>query len=146
MKRLFYIFFVLLIMGGLLISPTMAANCTTDRTVYYEDGSYAIITLDNGFKTRSNTDMFRTYTYYDPLGQRCFAYTLKGSFTYNGVTSNADSCDYKAIIYRQGWDMVSHSEYVSGNTAYGNATFTGPDGQIRTASLTLTCDKNGNVT
>ncbi len=146
MKRLFYTFFVMLIMGGFLIPQTMAANYTTDYTVYYEDGSYAIITLDNDWKMHSNANTYRTYTYYDPLGQRCFAYTLNASFTYNGVTSNADSCDYKAIIYRQGWDIASHSEYVSGNTAYGNATFTGPNGQVRTASLTLTCDKNGNVT
>lgn len=65
---------------------------------------------------------------------------------YNGITSRADSCEYAAEIFRHGWDMTSHSEYVSGNTAYGNATFTGPDGQTRKASLTLTCDKNGNVT
>ena len=49
-------------------------------------------------------------------------------------------------IYRQGWNISTHSEYVSGNTAYGRATFTGPSGESRTASLTLTCDKNGNVT
>lgn len=145
MKRLFSIFFITLILGGLLISPAMAAEEITDRTIYYEDGSYAVIALDH-CGTRSNADKFQTYTYYNPLGQKCFAYTLYATFTYNGVTSQADSCKGGVVIYREGWTLSTHSEYVSGNTAYGRATFTGPNGESRTASLTLTCDKNGNVT
>lgn len=63
----------------------------------------------------------------------------------NGVMSRADTAENTVSIYRQGWDMSTHSEYVSGNTAYGRATFTGPNGESRTVSLTLTCDKNGNI-
>lgn len=144
MKRLSALFFALLFVVNLLAVPAVAADEVAGDIVYYEDGSYAVITMNN--LTRSSENGWKTYTYYNPLGQRCFAYGLYASFTYNGVTSKADSCSYKAAIYRQGWDMSSHSEYVSGNTAYGRATFTGPNGETRTASLTLTCDKNGNVT
>ena len=111
-----------------------------------EDGSYAVITTGNSTAARANTEDGKTYTYYNAQGQRCFAYTLYASFTYNGVTSQAVSCEGSAAIYRQGWSLSTHSEYVSGSTAYGQASFTGPDGQVRTVSLTLTCDKNGNVT
>ena len=144
MKRLFSTFFVLLLMSSLIITPAMATDDVTGYTIYYADGSYAIVVLNNN-PTRSNINERKSYAYYNPQGQRCFIYVLYASFTYNGITSRADSCDYAVTIYRQGWDVDTHSEYISGNTAYGNATFTGPDSQVRTANLTLTCDKSGNV-
>lgn len=145
MKKLVSLTLTLLFAFNLLATPAMATDSGSDYTICYDDGSYAIVTHDDG-SARSNTNEIINYTYYNPQNQRCFAYTLYASFTYNGITSRADSCEYAAEIFRHGWDMTSHSEYVSGNTAYGNATFTGPDGQTRKASLTLTCDKNGNVT
>lgn len=146
MKRTSALFFALLFVVNLLTIPVAAADidADVDNTIYYEDGSYAVIT--QGSAARSSTDREKTYTYYNPQGQRCFAYVLCAVFTYNGVTSSADSCHYRAGIYRQGWDMKSHSEYVSGSTAYGRAVFTGPNGETRNVSLTLACDKNGNVT
>lgn len=146
MKRLFSMFAVVVCVWSLLVSPVLAANETADQVISYEDGSYAIISMDNNAATRSTTGKSKSYTFYNPLGQRCFCYTLYAIFTYDGTTSRATDCEGRAVIYRQGWDMSSHSEYVSGNTAYGRATFTGPNGETRTASLTLTCDKNGNVT
>ena len=133
-------------MLNLLVSPALAADDDMSYTIFYEDGSYAIVEFGVDNFTRSNTNGQVAYTYYNSLGQRCFTYTLCAIFTYNGVTSRADSCDYMVAIHRQGWSLSTHSEYVSGSTAYGRASFTGPDGQVRTASLTLTCDKNGNVT
>lgn len=146
MKRLLSAFLFVIITANLLVIPAIATDNATGYTIRYEDGSYAIVTFCSDGFARSTTDKFKTYTYYNPLGQKCFAYTLYAAFTYNGTTSHADSCDFGAAIYRQGWDIQSHSEYTSGNTAYGNATFVGPEGQVRTANLTLTCDKNGNVT
>lgn len=145
MKRQILSFALIFVMINLLCAPAMAADNSAGHTIYYEDGSYAVITV-NTVAARSTAEDTKVYTYYNPQGQRCFAYVLRASFTYNGVTSRADSCTYAAEIYRQGWDLDTHSEYVSGNTAYGRATFTGPNGESRTASLTLTCDKNGNVT
>lgn len=146
MRRSISIFAITLCMLGLLFMPAMATGNETNCTILYDDGSYALVTLGENTDIRASDNFYRTYTYYNPLGQKCFSYTLHATFTYNGITSRADSCDFSAAIYRQGWDISTHSEYVSGNTAYGSATFTGPDGQIRTASLTLTCDKNGYVT
>lgn len=144
MKRLAAMFFALVFALNLMAIPAMAAEVAAGDAIYYEDGSYAVIT--QGPVTRSSTDREKIYTYYNPQGQRCFAYVLCAVFTYNGVTSSANSCSYKANIYRQGWDIKSHSEYVSGSTAYGRAVFTGPNGETRNVSLTLTCDKNGNIT
>ncbi len=143
MKRLSVMFFALLFVLNLAVVPAAAADidADVDNTIYYEDGSYAVITL--GSATRSSAVKEKTYTYYNSQGQKCFAYVLQGTFTYDGITSRADSCQYKAGIYRQGWDIKSHSEYVSGSTAYGRAVFTGPNGETRNVSLTLTCDKTG---
>lgn len=145
MKRAAFAVTIIFTVLSFLTIPAIAADKVTDYTIYYDDGSYAVVTLSNSL-TRVKVNETKSYTYYNPLGQRCFAYTLFASFTYNGTTSWADSCDFGVAIYRQSWDINAHSEYVSGNSAYGNATFTSPDGQVRTASLTLTCDKNGNVT
>lgn len=146
MKRLFSILAAALLGLNLLACPALAVDDSNTYTIFYEDGSYAIVSMNVNPSARSNAVKDKAYTYYNPQGQRCFTYTLCAFFTYNGVTSKADSADYKATIHRQGWELDIHSEYVSGNTAYGRATFTGPNGESRTASLTLTCDKNGNVT
>ena len=146
MKRSISVFAILLCIFNLLSIPAMAANSEANHTILYDDGSYAIITSGENRTVRSSNYFCKTYTYYNSLGQKCFDYTLYAAFTYNGVTSRADFCDFTAKIYWQGWDIDTHSEYISGNTAYGNATFTGPDGVVRTVNLTLTCDKNGNVT
>lgn len=146
MKRFISVAFLVIVMTSISAVPVMAADNAADSIIYYEDGSYAVVTLSNDNFARANIDKEKVYTYYNLQGQRCFAYTLRASFTYNGVTSQADSCKGGVVIYREGWTLSTHSEYVSGNTAYGRATFTGPNGESRTASLTLTCDKNGNVT
>lgn len=128
-----------------VLMSTAAAKDSQAR-IEYEDGSYAIVTIEVKSLTRAVTEETKTYTYYNSSGQRCFSYTLLASFTYNGKTSSADSTDFDAAIYRQGWDIDSHDEYTSGNTAYGEAVFSGPNGEERPVSLKLTCDRNGNVT
>lgn len=146
MKKRFFASLLAFVMVSLWIVPASAGGITADSVIYYEDGSYAVISICSEGFARSSRDDHKTYTYYNSENQRCFAYTLYVKFTYDGVTSRADSADFAVQIYRQGWDMSSHSEYVSGSTAYGRAAFTGPDGQTRSVSLTLTCDKNGTVT
>lgn len=147
MKRLFLSFLTAIFMFCVLSAPAMAfyETETKSQIILYEDGSYAVITSYVGMSARSSTGDHKDYTYYNALRQECFKYTLYADFTYNGTTSQADSCDYSVKIYRRGWEIDTHSEYTSGNTAYGSASFTSPEGQARTVSLTLTCDKNGNV-
>lgn len=145
MKRILSLMAVLVLCLSVLMSTASAANQTGER-IDYEDGSYAIITTGAAGLTRATCNESKTYTYYNPSNQRCFSYTLYASFTYNGITSSADYVNYNAAIYRQGWDILKHNEYTSGKTAYGSATFTGPTGTQYPVSLSLTCDKDGNVT
>lgn len=145
MKRVALVMAAVFAMFSIMVFPAAAADDAGDDVIYYDDGSYAVVTIGNGI-SRATKDDLKTYTFYNSSGQRCFAYTLYGFFTYNGTTSQATSANYGVVIYRQGWELKSHSEYVSGSTAYGRAVFTGPNGETRNVSLTLTCDKNGNVT
>ena len=64
----------------LMCLPAMAADSSAE-TIYYEDGSYAIITLTSSSVRASKSDI-KAYTYYNPQGQRCFTYRLLASFTY----------------------------------------------------------------
>jgi len=144
MKQLCMAIFALFFVANLLAVPALAAETTADYTIRYSDGSYAVVTIKSSI-TRLSADHRSTYIYYDPQGQKCFGHLLYASFTYNGFTSQADSCTYASEIYRMGWNIASHSEYVAGSTAYGNATYTGPNGQVP-VHLTLTCDRNGNAT
>ena len=132
---------VFVLVLGTLQPAARAADAAV--RIDYEDGSYAIITTWAGV-SRGTTSDYKTYTYYDTSGKRCFTYTLCADFSYNGRTSSADSAYAKTDFYSRGWTVDSHSEYTSGSTAYGQAVFSGPSG-TRNVSLTLTCDVNGRV-
>lgn len=144
MKRTFVIAAALLMCLRILIGSAFAIEI--QERIDYEDGSYAIITTAYNSLTRAVSDGNKTYTYYNASLQKCFSYTLYATFIYNGTTSSADDIDFEIHIYRQGWDISTHNEYTSGSTAYGSAAFTGPDDQPHSLSISLTCDKDGNVT
>lgn len=144
MKRTYALMIVLLLCLNILTSP--AAAFGAPERIDFDDGSYAIITTEIVSQTRTEISDSKTYTYYNESKQRCFSYTLYATFTYNSITSSADECHYLVNIYRRGWSLSTHQEYTSGSTAYGSATFSGPDGETHSVDLSLTCSKNGNVT
>lgn len=140
LRTVLVIFFCL----NLLLGSALTVETTGER-VEYEDGSYAIVTTIFSEGERSRVADKRIYTYYNPSGIKCFSYTLYATFSYDGVSSSAQTVDYGIDVYRRGWDVVSHDEYTSGDTAYGEAVFSGPNGEERTVELSLTCDADGNV-
>lgn len=144
MKRVLSVVTAVFLCMSTLFTVAAATDTQAER-IDYEDGSYAIVTTSIGGLTRASKADSKTYTYYNPSNQRCFSYTLYATFTYNGVTSSADMAAYSIDIYLRGWDCDSHSEYTSGNAAYGTASFSGPNGESRPVSLSLVCDRNGTV-
>lgn len=145
MRRIGCITIAFILCLSLLATTASAFGGVQTERIDYEDGSYAIITTVAGSMTRATTNDSKTYTYYNRLGQKCFSYTLYATFTYDGSSSSADSCYCGADVYLSGWTGVSHNEYTAGSTAYGEAVFSGPNGEERPVSLSLTCDRNGNV-
>lgn len=66
-------FVLLLYLLNVLINPVAAIEA--GERIDYEDGSYAIIMTGTDSMTRAAKDDSKTYTYYNPTGQRCFSYT-----------------------------------------------------------------------
>lgn len=128
-----------------LLCMVVSASDKQISRVNYVDGSYAIITTVSNCMTRTNVADSKTYTCYNSSDQKCFSYTLYATFSYNGSSARAESCAGSATIHLRGWDIDSHNEWTSGNAAYGSAVFSGPNGESRPVSLSLVCDKNGNV-
>lgn len=87
--------------------------------------------------------------YYDSKGTLCWQFVLNGSFSYTGSSATCTSSTCSVSIYSQGWYVISKNASKSGNTASANATMGESSGGVLanqvSASLTLRCDKNGNL-
>lgn len=116
-----------------------------------EDGTYLEITLESVPQTRASGSLTKTknYTYKDADGTAQWKISLTGSFTYTGTTSTCTAASCNVTIYQSDWSVASKSASKSGNTAYGTARilrkYLGATVSDKTYNLTLTCDKNGNV-
>lgn len=124
MKRISYFLLAALLSFNMMFIIAYASNDAVVERIDYDDGSYALITIERTV-SRSTTSDSKAYVYFSPSGEKCFSYTLNASFTYDGKTSRADTCYSTVSIYSRDWVYEKHSEYVSGNTAYGNAVFPG---------------------
>lgn len=149
MKRIISI--VLAIMTLLSVTmPVYAAEEISENVVLYEDGSYLVITIETSSSVaRGTTTQNKNYKYYNASNVLEWRIVLVASFTYDGTTSSCLAAGCNADVYTDNWTVISESESKSGNTAYGYATM----GRISAGvvvdrpsyTLTLTCDKNGNV-
>jgi len=109
------------------------------------DGDYIVVTLIPAV-SRATQVKGKEYVYYNSADVAEWVMTLTGTFTYDGRTSSCTSSRCTVTIYDDsGWELVSKSATKSGNTAYGRAVFSGPNGLSVPVNLTLTCDKDGNV-
>lgn len=132
--------------------PAAAAAETGTRIYYYEDGSYLVVTVTEGLRTRASGTVTGSTqsTYYNSSGVLQWIVTLNGRFTYDGSTAKCTATNITATIYgSDGWSCSQNSSYASGASAYGSATMVrtvgGSQVSTKPVSLKLTCDKNGNL-
>ena len=89
------------------------------------------------------------YDYTSSNGITQWKATLKATFTYDGSTSRCTSVDSPSVvIYDNTWSLDSKSCSKSGNTATGNITMAKKlllGSSKAPITLTLSCDKNGNL-
>lgn len=119
-------------------------------TEVFADGSYMTESVYRMQARASGTVTgSRTKNYYDANGVLCWKVVLYGTFSYNGSSATCTSSTCSASIYSQGWYVISKNASKSGNTASANATMGNQidGGKVNqaSASLTLRCDKNGNL-
>lgn len=127
-------------------------------TEYYDDGSYAEVTVtkdvtDTGMSvmaTSYSVTGSKSYTWYDSNGVALWKFTVHGSFTFTpGVSSTCNSASHNAYSYDGAWSCSSASSYASGNKAIGNATFKRKilfvTVDTRNIEVILTCNNNGDL-
>lgn len=151
---------IIFMLTALLVIAISAVPCfgTTNNdssveTIYYNDGSYAVITTtiqDTSIKTwtralasSTSKNASKTYILHDQTGEDVASFTVSGTFTYDGTTARAirSSCSASA---NSGWECTKKTSKCSGATVTGNATFR-LNGVSKKATIKLTCSANGSI-
>lgn len=151
MKRL-VVYFILtaLLLSMLPFYGYANESGTVCNVVYFEDGSYmvrelfVVQTRASGTKTGS-----KVATYYTSDGTAEWKVTLTGTFSYTGTSAACTASNASVTIYNSNWYTISRNANKSGNAAISSVTMgyktLGITTNRETSNLTLTCDKNGNL-
>lgn len=149
MKKVLSILFAALFLLMLIPSAPAKAETTTD-VVYFEDGSYVVTVLQE-YSTRSSNQKTasKSSTLHDPNGGSVATLTVRGTFRYDGTTATCTASTYTHQIHNSSWSLSSGSASKSGNTATAKGTFArkvlGITVDSKTLTVSLSCDKNGNL-
>lgn len=136
----------------MFLLPAQALAAETQSTTYYEDGSYSVTIVkrfDAAARASGTVTGATEVTHYSSSGTVEWIASLTATFSYTGSSARCTSVDNLSVrIFESGWSMASKSSSKSGNTATGNitmrySTLTGTGNFPVT--LTLSCDKNGNL-
>lgn len=77
-------------------------------------------------------------------GATIFTIAVTGTFTYDGTTADATSATYSFTIFSEDATAKSRNAYTSGSSAIASASVY-YKGFTLQKTVTLTCDKNGNL-
>lgn len=145
-----YLLFLMCVVFLFSSIPVVADDCETSK---HEDEGYYVTVLseiatdycekDEYYVTRS-----KSTTYYKN-GTAQWTFTLTASFRYNHTTSACISASCSHSIQQAGWSCTYSNASISGNQAIGDGTFErkilGITVETKSAHLTITCDKDGNI-
>ncbi|MGN1014306.1 MAG: hypothetical protein ACI4PM_02990 [Butyricicoccus sp.] len=126
------------------------------ETIYYEDGSYAEISISEDIDASEDINMIaplatsktkvysKKYVYHNSNGTARWYYTLTGTFTYNGSSSQATSVTVDYGSYTSSWTLKSENHSRSGNKVSGTITYKTATRE-KTANLSISCSKSGTI-
>lgn len=142
-----------ILMSAMLLCVIPVQSSAAERnleTIYFEDGSYMTVeVITKSTRASGSVSGSKPYTYYNSNGSAQWKATLSGSFTYTGSSATCTSSSVDATIYNSAWYVSSKSASKSGNTASASVTMgkkmAGVTVMTKTVSLSLSCDKNGNL-
>lgn len=137
----------------LAMTPTVYAASPNESTKitkeYFADGSYieTEITESNTKSTIKNAS--KTSTYKNSNGESLWYAKVTANFYFNGSTSSCTSSSASAGTYVSNWRILSKSSSRTGNTGsakveagiYMNGLYV----SSIVETVTLSCDKNGNL-
>lgn len=127
---------------------------------YFEDGSYIVTTIYtqslviDGLQRVGNSQQVRggkTDEYYNASHEKVWSYGVAGLFTYDGVNEAVciETTDLPLLwgVYEDLWMCADHVSFRTGNRAMGHAEFCliAYQNNIYESNVTVTCDKNGNI-
>ena len=142
-------FFIVLSLVFCSLSPAAPVQKNLNSSVeYFADGSYIVTTLQI-LETRSSKQHKKQAEYFNPDNKLQWTYTLTAAFEYDGSASRCISVTDSFRILDNRWICDSHLASSSANTATGNFTMKEKPGiftlQTISDTITIICDKNGNI-
>lgn len=152
MKHLFSLLICIILLGNIFAFPVTATEFTENDQIMI---SQTVENLGNGYyfietiyvpavQPYSNTKTGTKTAQCIVSGTTIYTISVTGTFTYDGSTSDATSASCKIATYVENATINSRNAYTSGASAVatGSVTYNGIN---IPKTVTLTCDKNGNL-
>lgn len=150
-KRCFFVIFALFMLIGSLPFNVIATNENeVTEVILFEDGSYLEVSIVST-PTRSiySKNGYKKYVYHDSNDNVSWEAKLSGTFIYTGESATCTTASCTVTVYDNQWYEVSKSTTRSGNAATTQLTmgrkFLGVTVEKPEYTITLTCDKDGNL-
>lgn len=118
---------------------------------YLDDGSYFITTITNlpSSKATNQKNASKTTQFLNANGNVMWSVTVTATFSYNGTSSTCTNASASATSNNSDWVISNYYASHSGNSGTATATakkyYMSVPIDTVTKSVTLSCDKNGNL-
>ena len=151
MKRILSMLLCVILVSGLVVFPASAEGTTDDQIIisqsinYISDDSYYIETISvPSIQTYGNAKTGTKSAVFVSSGTAIFTISVTGTFSYDGSSSKATSASGSIATHVPNATISSRNAYTSGASAIatGSVVYYGITLQ---KTVTLTCDKNGNL-
>lgn len=152
MKRLFVFLICVLLLGNAFALPVAAAETIDNQQIIISqtvqdlgNGNYFVETIYvPNVQLYSNSKTGTKTAEYIASGTTIYTISVTGTFTYDGITSDATSALCAIATHVSGASILSRNAYTSGASAIasGSISYIGVTLQ---KTVTLTCDKDGNL-
>lgn len=150
MKRFSIMLTCLFLVLGMMAVPASASEVSDSIVISQsitrvDDDSYYIETISiPAIQSYTNTKRGTKTAAYVLSGTTIFSISVTGTFNYDGVSSEAISASGSISAYVDGVTLNDRYAYTSGASAYafGSVSYQGATLQ---KTVTLTCDKDGNL-
>lgn len=150
MKKMMSLFLCILLVCSIGILPVKATESNDliiNQTVeYLDDGSYFVETIsESSVQLFSNTKTgTKTAKYYTSSNTLVYSVKVTGTFSYDGSSAEATDAVGMLLCHVSDATPISLSDYTSGASAIATGSVTYNGATLR-KTVTLTCDKNGNL-
>ena len=139
-----------LLIVSILTIPVSAEEISTDQIIsqtitYVTDDSYFIETISiPSVELYANSKTGTKTSVYVASGTSIFTLTVTGTFSYNGSSATATAATGSIATHVANATVSNRYAYTSGASACAFASVS-YNGATLQKTVTLTCDKNGNL-